>query len=138
MMRERVARFLAGVAFLGFLGTAALHSTAYDSVVRLAEDVPGFMGRVMPALWLAFSLGLTVLGLIVGILAWRPRDVARPILAITALFPLSAAGLQLRFIGFVPPTGILIALGALTWASAAVWPGHFRPANTGPTPSGSE
>jgi hypothetical protein len=29
---------LTGVAALGFLGTAALHSTGYDSIVRLAKD----------------------------------------------------------------------------------------------------
>jgi hypothetical protein len=138
MTRERVARFLVGLAFLVFLGTAALHSTGYDSVVRLAKDVPGLMGRVMPGLWLSLSFDLTVLGLIVGILAWRPRDVARPILAIAGLCPLSAAGLQLRFIGFVPPTGILLVLGVLTWTTAAVWPGHFNSTRTAPAPGGSE
>ena len=121
MTRDRGARLLAGLAAFGFLGTAALHSTGYDSIVHMAKNVPGFLGHVMPALWLAFSLDLTVLGLIVGILALRPADVGRPILVIAALCPLAAAGLQLKFIGFIPPTGLLIALGVLTWASAAMW-----------------
>lgn len=121
MTRQRWARILAGLTALGFVGTAALHATGYRSVVGLAEEVPGIMGDVMPALWLVFSSDLTVLGLIVGVLALRPRDVARPILVIAALCPLAAAGLQLRSIGFVPPTGILIAVGLLAWASAAVW-----------------
>jgi hypothetical protein len=122
MTRGRVARLLTGLAALGFLGTAGLHSTGYDSIVRLASDVPGVMGQVMPALWLVFSFDLTVLGLIVGVLALRPGDVARPILMIAALCPLGAAGLQIRFIGFVPPTALLITLGVLTLASAATWP----------------
>ncbi len=87
---------MAGLAALGFLGTAALHSTGYDSIVHAAKNVPGFLGQVMPALWLAFSLDLTVLGLIVGILAHRPADVGRPIPVIAALCPLAAAGLQLE------------------------------------------
>lgn len=96
---------MTGVAALGFLGTAALHSTGYDSIVRLAKDVPGMLGQVMPALWLAFSFDLTVLGLILGVLTLRPADVARPILVIAALCPLAVAGLQMKFIGFIPPTG---------------------------------
>ena len=125
MTRDRGARFAAGLAALGYLGTAWLHSTGYESIVLLAKDVPGVMGQVMPGLWLLFSFDLTVLGLIVGVLALRPRDVARPILVIAALCPFAAAGLQLKFIGFVPPTGLLIGLGVLTWSSAAVWPAHF-------------
>jgi len=136
MKRERVARYLTGLACLGFLGTAALHSTGYGSVVRQAKDVPGIMGDVMPALWLAFSLDLTVIGAIVGVVALRPRDVARPILVIAALCPLSAAGLQLRFIGFVPPTGILLFLGILTCLGAAAWPGRSV-LGTGPVSTGS-
>ena len=130
MTRNRVARLLTGLAGLGFVGTAALHSTGYDSIVRLAKDVPGVMGEVMPALWLAFSFDLTVLGLIVGILAIRPAQVARPILVVAALCPFGAAGLQLQYIGFVPPTAILIALGVLTWAGAAVWPGRSGASGT--------
>jgi hypothetical protein len=80
------------------------------------------MGDVMPALWLVFSSDLVVLGLIVGALALRPSEVARPILTIAALCPIIAAGLQLWFIGFVPPTALLIALGVLTLLSAASWP----------------
>ena len=128
MTRRQGARLLAGLSALGFLGTAGLHSTGYDSVARLARDVPGMMGQVMPALWLIFSLDLTILGLIVGVLVLRPADVARPILMIAALCPLAAAGLQVRFIGFVPPTALLVVLGVLTLASAATWP----PRSVGP------
>ncbi len=122
MKRGQAARLLTGLAALCFLGTAGLHSTGYDSIVRLASDVPGMMGQVMPALWLVFSFDLTILGLIVGAQAIRPADVARPILMIAALCPLAAAGLQVGFIGFVPPTALLIALGVLTLACAATWP----------------
>ena len=126
MTRGQAARLTAGAAAIGFLGTAMLHSTGYDSIARLTKQVPGVWSQVMPALWLAFSIDLTVLGLIVGVLALRPSDVARPILVIVALCPLCAAGLQLKFIGFVPPTGFLLALGILTCAAAAAWPPRFN------------
>jgi hypothetical protein len=67
-----------------------------------------------------FSLDLLILGLIVAVVASRPTAPGRMILVIAALSPLAAAGLQLRFIGFVPPTAILLGLGALTLAAGAV------------------
>lgn len=137
MTRDQVGRLLAAVACLGFLGTAGLHSTGYDSAVRLGNEVPGVMGEAIPMLWLGFSFDLAVLGLIIGVLVARPRDVARPILAIAALCPFSAAGLQLAFIGFVPPTAILIVLGVVTWAGAVVWSGGVRVAHREAERSGS-
>jgi len=59
---------------------------------------------------------------ILCVLTLRAADVARPILVIAALCPFAVAGLQLKFIGFIPPTGLLLVLGTLTWASAALWP----------------
>jgi hypothetical protein len=136
MTRSWVARLLAWLACFGFLGTAGLHSTGYGSVSRLAADVPGVMGQVMPALWLIFSIDLAVLGLIVGVLAFRKNDVARPILVIAAACPLSAAGLQIRFIGFIPPTALLICLGALAVVAAATWPPGTAPRTVDPARDG--
>lgn len=119
-MRRKTGSILAGVACLGFLATAWLHSTGYASVTEAAADVPSDLGAVMPALWLMFSFDLIVLGLIVGVIAYRPPATARIILWIAALAPLAAAGLQLRFLGFIPPTAILIALGVLTVAAGAL------------------
>jgi hypothetical protein len=120
MTRRKIGSILAGVACLGFLATAWLHSTGYSSVTELAADVPSRLGAVMPALWLMFSFDLVILGLIVGVVAYRPSATARAILWIAALAPLAAAGLQLRFLGFIPPTAILITLGALTLAAGAL------------------
>lgn len=120
--RASRARLLTGLSSLGFLGTALLHGTGYPSIARLAEDVPGPMGRIMPGLWLIFSIDLTVLGLILVVVAGRPGPAARPVLAVAALCPLAAAGLQLWLIGFVPPTALLLAVGTLTLIGAMAWP----------------
>lgn len=124
MTRTRLGSILAGIAAAGFLGTAWLHSTGYDSVTELAAAGPDDLQALMPALWLVFSLDLAILGLIVAIVAWRPTGSVRLILLVAALGPIGAAALQLRFLGFVPPTAILLALGALTLAAAAVTDAH--------------
>lgn len=118
----RLARWLTSVAALGFGGTAALHATGYDWVTRESVRVAGFLGRVLPALWLAFSVDMVLLGLILAVVALRPSRTARPIILIAALCPLSAAALQLCFVGFIPPTGVLLGVGVLTLVSAAAWP----------------
>jgi hypothetical protein len=129
MTRHQVGRIVAGLAAVGFLGTAGLHSTGYDSVSQLATEITSDLGLVMPALWLIFSLDLAVIGLIVAAVAYRPAPPGRPILVIAAACPLGAAALQLRFIGFVFPTAILLAVGALTLTAAAVLaPESSRPA----------
>lgn len=121
MTRLRVGRAVSGLAALGFLATAVLHGSG-TSVVRLAQESPGVLRQVVPALWLAFSVDLSVVGLIVAIAAFRPAASSRSILAVASACPLSAAGLQVRYIGFVLPTAILITVGLLTLAGAAVLP----------------
>ncbi|MDH4044794.1 MAG: hypothetical protein OEY20_04485 [Gemmatimonadota bacterium] len=127
MTRLRTGSILAGLTALGFLGTAVLHSTGFPAVTELAADVPSDLGPLMPALWLVFSLDLTVLGLIIAVVTWRPAPIGRPILAIAALSPLGTAILQLATIGFVPPTAILCGIAVLALVAAAVLPGASRP-----------
>ena len=120
MIRDSIARVIAGAAAISFFATAWLHSTGYDSVTVAALDGPTSLQSLVPALWLSFSFDLIVLGLVVSVVAWRPSALGRIILVIAALGPLSAAALQLRFIGFVPPTAILIGVALLTLTAAAL------------------
>lgn len=105
---------------MGYLATAALHLTGYGSVAELAGDVPSGLGPLIPGLWLMFSLDLAVLGLIVAVVAWHRPQASRWILVIAGLQPLGAASVQLRYIGFVPPTALLLALACVTLAAAAL------------------
>lgn len=118
MTRRRPGRLLAGLSAAGLLATAGLHATGLGGVAELARAGPSDLAPLVPALWLSFSFDLVVVGAIVAAVAWRPTRVGPVVLAIAAVAPLAAAGLQLRFIGFVPPTAILLALGALTLAAA--------------------
>ena len=64
MERARAARLLTLLVSLGYFGTAALHSTGYPSIARLAAQGPDPMDRLMPALWLAFSSDLFSAGVV--------------------------------------------------------------------------
>jgi hypothetical protein len=124
MTRARLGSILAALAAVGYLATAWLHSTGYDSVTELAAAGPSDLAALAPALWLVFSLDLVILGLIVAVTAWRPTGPARLVLLVAAFGPLGAAALQLRYLGFIPPTAILLVLGALTLVAAAVTEAH--------------
>jgi hypothetical protein len=122
MNRKTMGSLLVGLAAAGFFATAAIHSTGYASVAALAAQGPTDMQALMPALWLAFSFDLIVIGLILGVVAFRPARSSRLIVAVAALCPLGAVALQLRFIGFILPTAILLVLSTLTLTAASVIP----------------
>jgi len=122
MNRQRAGAIVAALASVGFIATAALHSTGYDSVTRLSMHAPTELHALVPALWLSFAFNLTVVGLVVGVVAFRPGSAGRLILTIAAACPMSAAGLQLWFLGFIPPTGLLLAIGGLTLVAAGILP----------------
>jgi hypothetical protein len=122
MIRRQVGSVITAVAAIGFLATAAYHSSGYSSVVRMAAEAPERVRSLLPMLWLGISFDFTIVGLIVAVVALRPRGPARIILAVAAICPFAAAGLQLRFIGFIPPTAILIGVGVMTLVAAIILP----------------
>lgn len=120
MTRDRLGGVVGGGAAVGFLGTALFHATGYRSVSEQAAEASSELGALVPALWLAFALDLAVLGLIVGAVAWRRPRAGSLILVIASLQPLGGASLQLLYIGFILPTAILLAVGGVTLAAAAL------------------
>jgi len=133
MFRSRytVGRAVTGVAAAGFLATALIHSTGFHSVAALALEGPAELAALMPALWLVFSFDLVVLGLILAVAAFRPSATSRWMAGIASLCPLGAAGLQLWYIGFIPPTAILLAIGVLAASAALVLPRRLRQGKSG-------
>lgn len=122
MTRQRAGSAITGVAAIGFWGAAALHSSGYSSVVRASAQAPEMVRALLPLLWLAIAFDLAVLGLIVAVVALRPAGPARIILAAASICPFADAGLQVRFLGFIPPTSILIGVGVVTLIGAMVLP----------------
>ena len=122
--RQRIGSVLSGATALGFILMAALHATGFDAVSAEAEQAPEMLRLFAPTLWLAYALALALLGLIAGIVAFRPDPPGRFVLACVALFPLGSAGLQVAFIGLIPHTLILVAVGVLAVVTAVVLPGQ--------------
>ncbi len=122
MTRQRLGAALTGVAAVGFFATAAFHTTGYSSVVNAAALAPERVRVLLPMLWLAITFDFAVMGLIVAVVAFRPEGPARSILPVVAICPFAAAGLQIRFVGFILPTAILSGVGALTLVCAIVLP----------------
>lgn len=122
--RTIIGRLVTGLAALGYFATAWIHSTGFDSITALAAEGPEEMAGLAPALWLAFSLDLIVLGLVIVGAALRRDGPVRPVIAVAALCPFGAAALQLRYIGFIPPTGILLTIGTLALLGALLTPGR--------------
>jgi len=129
--RTKVPSFLGIATALGFLATAGLHATGYSSVAALARRASGELGALVPALWLSFSVDLSVVGVILGFAAWRPTRLSRVVFACAGFLPASAAGLQLAYLGFIPPTAILIALAVAAWATAILMRAHPEPRRQG-------
>jgi hypothetical protein len=100
------------VVGFAFVLTARLHWTGLSTVVELASSAPRPLPELAPALWIAFSIDLVVLGLIAAVVSYRPGAATVPVLALASICPLGAAGLQMKFLGFMPPTAILLGVGA--------------------------
>ncbi len=118
MTRQRVGSTLCLLTAVLLLATAAFHHTGFRYVSRLAGDAAPELRPLVPPLWLAFSASLVVLALIAAIAARRPAPGGRAILLIIALFPAAAAALQVRYLGFIPPTAILLVDAAVAIAAA--------------------
>ncbi len=122
MTRRQTGSVITGVAAMGFWAAAALHSALYSSVVRASAQAPDKVRALLPMLWLGIASDFIVLGLIVAVVALRPGGPARIILTVAAICPLAAAGLQIRFVGFIPPTAILIGVCVVTLIGAMLLP----------------
>ncbi len=124
MTRERVGSGLAGLGALGCLATAWLHGTGYASISELAADGPEGLQPLMQALWVSFSFHMIIMGLVIAYVAWRRPAGGGIILTLAALSPISMAGLQIAYLGFIPPTAILLTLGAITLLAAGLLAGR--------------
>jgi hypothetical protein len=95
-------------------GTAAFHLMGYGSVVSRA---PADQQPIVGAAWVAGGVSLILAALLA--IAATPLFVVRrrAFLAIAALTPLSIAVLQIVYLGFIPPTALLLADAALLLAA---------------------
>jgi hypothetical protein len=120
MQRDKTGRLMAGVGAVGFFGAAVWHTVGYPFVAGSASQVRGFVGAAIPALWLTVSIDLLALGMIIAAAALQPGPGGRVIVGLAGLSPLGLAALQVRFVGFIPPTALLLAIGLLALTAAVI------------------
>ena len=114
MTKDRAATLSASLGVALLCGTAVVHLMAYASVVSRA---PADLQPIFGAAWVAVGVSLILAALLA--IAATPRFVVRrrALLAIAALTPLSIAVLQIMYLGFIPPTALLLVDAALLLAA---------------------
>lgn len=118
MTRPRLAVIVSRASACGFFLVAALHGSAYGRVMGMAPPGSESFRSVVSVLWLSGSADLVAFGLVLLAMARASGTVPALVTAFAAISPLVVAGLQVAFLGFLPPTAMLLALGALTlWAA---------------------
>lgn len=95
-------------------------------MIRLSRAGPAELQRIVPALWISFSLDLLVFGLLFALVGVIVPPGGRPIALLLSLPPLFAAVLQLVYLGFIPPTAILLFDVALALAASFSAPRTIR------------
>jgi hypothetical protein len=115
MSRERVATVTAAVGAGLLFATAGIHLSAYSSVVA---QTPTDVRPLMSAAWIAAGASLIISALLA--VAATPLFIVRrrALLAIAALTPISIALVQIAYLGFLPPTSLLLFDAAVLFVAA--------------------
>lgn len=105
MTKEKAAPVTAAIGAGLLFATAGLHLSAYSSVVG---RTPADLQPLMAALWVAGGASLIIAALLA--VAATPLFIVRrrALLGIAALIPLSIAAVQIAYLAFLPPTGLLL------------------------------
>jgi hypothetical protein len=110
----RLATLGASIGAGLLFGTAVFHLSVYESVTAQASTN---LRPLMAAAWVAVGISLVLSGLLA--VAATPLFVVRrrALLLIAALTPVSIAVLQLTYLGFIPPTALLLLDGVVLIAA---------------------
>jgi len=121
MNRQRLAIVLIYGAAAVFVASGGLHLSAFGQINGMAQTAtPPNVHVLMPALWLAVGIDLIATGVIVGLVALENSNGGRYVLFAAALGPWAGAVLQIVYFGFMAPTTLLLACGALAVAAGVV------------------
>ncbi len=105
MTKQRAASVTAAIGAGLVFATAGFHFSAYSSILaQIAADAR----PLVAALWVFAGAGLIFSALLA--IAAAPVFIVRrrALLWIAALTPASIAALQIVYLGFLPPTGLLL------------------------------
>ena len=105
MTKERAAAVTAAIGAGLLFATAGLHLSVYSTIMA---QTPADLQPLVAALWVAVGVSLIIAALLA--VAATPLFIVRrrALLAIAALVPLSIAVVQIAYLAFLPPTGLLL------------------------------
>ncbi|HET7158594.1 MAG TPA: hypothetical protein VFI62_06340 [Burkholderiales bacterium] len=105
MTKERAAAVTAAIGAGLLFATAGLHLSVYSTIMA---QTPADLQPLVAALWVATGVSLIIAALLA--VAATPLFIVRrrALLAIAALIPLSMAAVQIAYLAFLPPTGLLL------------------------------
>jgi hypothetical protein len=132
MNRQRLGNLLIyGTAGL-LIVTGGMHLSVFGHINGIAQSAtPADVQALMPPLWLAIGVDLIATGIIVALVGLENSNGGRYVLFAAAICPWGVAVLQLIYLGFIPPTAILLLDGALAIAAAVVREPRRRRSTTG-------
>lgn len=121
MNTERVAVVTAAIGAGLLFATAGVHLSAYSSVVAQA---PADVRPLMSGLWVAVGASLIISALLA--IAATPLFIVRrrALLGMAALTPISIALLQIAYLGFIPPTALLLLDGTVLLVAGQLGSAH--------------
>jgi hypothetical protein len=105
MTKSRAAVVTAAIGAGLLFATAGLHLSVYSTIMA---QTPADLQPLVAALWVATGVSLIIAALLA--VAATPLFIVRrrALLAIAALIPLSMAAVQIAYLAFLPPTGLLL------------------------------
>jgi hypothetical protein len=105
MTKQRAATVTAAIGAGLLFATAVIHLSGYSTVVAQA---PTDLQPLMSAAWVAGGASLIISALL-AVAVMPPFIVRRrALLGVAALTPVSIAAVQIAYLGFLPPTALLL------------------------------
>lgn len=103
------------VAALVLAATAAFHMTGLGMIAPLVADPPGGWNyvRIFEMLWIGPAFAWAVVAIIWTVAAFRPAEVSRLALMLTALIPLGFAAALFVVVGFGFPGPWLLIIASI-------------------------
>jgi hypothetical protein len=120
MTRQRKSDILTYTTAGLLVVTGGLHLSGFGQVNALAQATTTDVRVLLPLLWISFGVDLIATGLIVALVGLENSNGGRYVLFAAAICPWGAAVLQMIYLGFIPPTAVLLLCGAMAIAAAIV------------------
>ncbi len=136
-MRNKAFRYCMLIGAAALLAVALYHFTRYGIVLNIAlgnSGVTPSLQAAIRAMWLTVAFQSLLVGLLYGVVAFRPRSVSREVIVIFGLLQLVEAVLLFQFSGVQWMAMLLVGVSACVMLGAVLWPSALPPADAAAEP----